>query len=840
MKRVPINFTSILFLMTASYAVTSPCQALARRKTSEGCPIRENELGHDLYVSLQGNDQWTGRLPEPNQEEQDGPFATLERARDEIRTMKREQGGRLEKPVRIFLREGTYFLEKPFELSPSDSGSEACPVSYEAFPGERPVLSAGVQIMGWKRGGRNEYAVHLPEVQEGDWVFRQLFVAQKQRKPYQRRNRPILGPFVIAGLSDSPVFESSMRHRQSQRDFLYEPGDMHGDWANREDVEVVALHDWSASRLRIEEMDVETCRVSFTGWPVYRIGHWYEKGRNPYFVENVKEAFGERGNWYLDRPSGMLRYTPVRGEKMKRSVAVAPRIEKLLLMTGDDSHAIEDIHFQGITFAHTAWGLPQKGYSSGQGMIGLPASVEAEHVRDCSFVDCVWAHLGAYALRLGQGCHGNRIEGCQLFDLGGGGVLIGVTDRKAEAPRLPTGNRIENCVISHGGLVHFSAHGIWVGIARDTKILHNVVGFFPYSAISVGWCWDDKPSSAGGTVIQNNHIHDAMMMLADGGGIYSLGWQPGNVIRGNHIHHVRRSVFAGRAPNNGIFFDQGSKGFRVEDNVFHSNAQAHIRYNQCKEAWQTWGTNYFFDALPEDSDMPEAAKRIVEEAGVEPEYKHLTDAPAVPPIPSLERELPPPPPPEPFVDDFESTDLGASPQGAAILQDEPDRGGRIRVSNDHALSGSQSLEFRDAEGLSRPFYPYLHYQPSFKEGKASMSLALRVEEGSNLVIEWRERAHEGTGPRIALQGNGTCEAGGTCFQIPVGQWFRLDVVCALGKKADGTFEIRLFEEGRRVGSWKKLPLAKPDFHVFEYLVITSNATMCTSFYLDNLELRPGE
>ena len=42
-----------------------------------------------LYVSVQGNDAWSGRLPEPNAAKTDGPFATLERARDAIRARPR-------------------------------------------------------------------------------------------------------------------------------------------------------------------------------------------------------------------------------------------------------------------------------------------------------------------------------------------------------------------------------------------------------------------------------------------------------------------------------------------------------------------------------------------------------------------------------------------------------------------------------------------------------------------------------------------------------------------------------------------------------------------------------
>jgi hypothetical protein len=37
-----------------------------------------------IYVSLKGNDSWSGKLSEPNDDKNDGPFQTLERSRDGI------------------------------------------------------------------------------------------------------------------------------------------------------------------------------------------------------------------------------------------------------------------------------------------------------------------------------------------------------------------------------------------------------------------------------------------------------------------------------------------------------------------------------------------------------------------------------------------------------------------------------------------------------------------------------------------------------------------------------------------------------------------------------------
>ena len=803
------------------------------------------------YVATDGNDAWSGTLPAPNRTRTDGPFATMARARDAIRALKQSQGGTLEQPASVRVRGGTYFLSEPLALGPEDSGTAACPVTYEAFGDERPVFSGGQVIAGWRERKQGVWSTTLSHVRDGKWVFRQLFVKRKGQQAFERRYRPCVGPFIIAGLTDSPTWKTTMRHRQSQRDFLYAAGDIRPDWSNRSDVEVVAFHDWSSSRLRIESIDDKKRVVTFTGWPVYRVGHWYKGGRNPYFVENVKEAFGQPGEWYLDRPTGVLSYRPAAGEKMADLTVVAPRAEQLLRLVGRAAVAadaksgegaqppacVEHVRFRGIAFEHTGWELPAKGYSSGQGMIGLPAAVHLEYARQCAFERCTMAHLGAYAVRLGQGSHHNSIVGCQMVDLGAGGVLVGVTDRKAKAPVLPTHNTVSNCVISDGGRVHFSPHGIWVGIAQHTAIRHCVVRRFPYSNISAGWCWDDKASSAGNTVIENCHIHDAMQLLADGGAIYSLGWQPGNAIRGNHIHHVGRSPFAGRAPNNGIFFDQGSKAWHVESNVFHSNAEPHIRYNQCKQDWQTWGTNYV-DVKPDDPKCPPEAKAIVAKAGLEPAYRHLDSTHAAPLPPVLARPLPPPPPPpppKPIRDDFESTAVGRPPRFAQLGGAE--KPARIAVTDEAAASGKHSLKITDAAGLKKPFYPYLYYVPGYTKGAATAELAVRVEKGARLTIEAREEAHVPTGIHVAVSGDGKLSAGKASMAVPVGQWVKVTLALRLGEQADGTYDLSVTLPDGKTRHFRKLAVRK--YRRFGALMITSSATVNAVAYLDDVRLTPS-
>jgi hypothetical protein len=143
--------------------------------------------GVTLYVSPQGKDTWSGKLPAPNASRTDGPFASLARARDVIREevgrhpfVARKQGGRKE-PVTVQVRGGTYYLSEPVTFTPEDSGTREGPVSYAAYPGETPVLCGGRRITGWRPYRGKIQCAFLPAVKAGKWYFRSLFVDGKRQ-----------------------------------------------------------------------------------------------------------------------------------------------------------------------------------------------------------------------------------------------------------------------------------------------------------------------------------------------------------------------------------------------------------------------------------------------------------------------------------------------------------------------------------------------------------------------------------------------------------------------------------------------------------------------------------
>ena len=527
-----------------------------------------------LHVSLDGHDTWSGRLAEPNPERSDGPFATLTRARDELRRVR--TSGQLES-THVYLHGGIHFLDAPLIFLPQDSGSAAAPIVYEAYRDEKPVLSGGRRLTGWevKEG---KWQVTLPEVQARQWDFVQLFVADERRP---RPRLPRKGWFHI----EAELPRTTDTPGKGDNRFQFRAGDLLGTWSNPQDVEILAIHLWSMSRMRVKQIDDTGHAVTFTGSTPSTDG-WakFSSGRR-FLVENVREALDEPGQWYLDHASGLLTYLPRQGEDPATVLVIAPRIDQLLVFRGDASTNawVHDITFRGIAFAHTNWVTPLEGNSLSQAEATISGAISAMGLQHCTFDKCDITLTGGYAMELGDHCRFNRIENCELIDLGAGGIKIGsprspdrATPGESSAAR---DNVIRDCLIEGGGRLHPAAVGIWIGHSSGNTIEHNDIVDFYYTGISVGWSWGYEPSSAQNNAIAWNRIaRIGQKILSDMGGIYTLGNGPGNVLDHNVISDVAAAEYGGW----GIYFDEGSSGFVATNNIVYqvTTAGFHQHYGR--------------------------------------------------------------------------------------------------------------------------------------------------------------------------------------------------------------------------------------------------------------------
>ncbi|MFQ6040145.1 MAG: hypothetical protein ACE5PV_04750, partial [Candidatus Poribacteria bacterium] len=138
-------------LQDLNVSAKSSAEVIAFRISADGELMQMSKKSSEMmfFVANNGNDSWSGCLAEPNATQTDGPFATLERARDEIRKIKRAgempQGG-----ITVEIRGGLYQREQPFELSTEDSGGEEAPIVYRARQGEEVRLSGGKTVAGFE------------------------------------------------------------------------------------------------------------------------------------------------------------------------------------------------------------------------------------------------------------------------------------------------------------------------------------------------------------------------------------------------------------------------------------------------------------------------------------------------------------------------------------------------------------------------------------------------------------------------------------------------------------------------------------------------------------------
>ena len=182
--------------------------------------------------------------------------------------------------------------------------------------------------MGWTVDAQGRWHKLIPEVKSGQWSFAQLFVHD------QRRFRPRLPRHGYNHVA-AEIPASSVAQGRGFDGFKFSGDDFRPDWVNRGDVEVLAFHIWTASRMRIADVDPAKHTVRFTGttrgtsdWAAFHQG-------NRFLVENVREALGEPGEWYLDRPKGELIYIPREGEKPETSVVIAPPLPRVITLEGD-------------------------------------------------------------------------------------------------------------------------------------------------------------------------------------------------------------------------------------------------------------------------------------------------------------------------------------------------------------------------------------------------------------------------------------------------------------------------------------------------------------------------
>jgi len=514
----------------------------------------------DFHVAPGGKDDQPGTA--------DKPFATIARAQQAARKVNGER-------VTVHLHDGTYELDAPLTFTGEDAGTADHPVTYRAAAGQSPILSGGRRITGWQVDDAGVWHVTLDAVKNGQWAFNELFVGGERATRARFPNESYLRVEKVG--------------EDKRTNFTYNEGDL-PKLGSVEGLELVFLHDWSISRVLIASIDpasrtVKTAHNVGPSAPHYRMDHYEKHPR--YFIENHAALLDAPGEWYLDTKTGRLSYKPREGQSPEKVAVVAPKLSKLITVQGAADKPVEHLHFENLTLQHCAYHFGPR-YAAGQaafheevesgGGLRVPtdAAITIDHARHLRLAGLSIAHVGGSGLWVHQNAHHIDILDAHVHDTGGNGLMIGQT--KDESPTSHIA--VTDSVVEHVGKRFYGSIGIWIGMTQHVRVKHNHVRHTPYTGISIGWRWNDSDSSAGNNTIAHNHIHHNMQILSDGGGIYTLGRQPGSKLAFNVIHDI--PLNAGRAESNGMFLDQGTSNFWIAHNVIYNTDRAPLRFHQAK------------------------------------------------------------------------------------------------------------------------------------------------------------------------------------------------------------------------------------------------------------------
>lgn len=512
----------------------------------------------DFFIAPNGRDTNPGTSAHP--------FATLERARDAVRDLTKT--GLPDGGVIVWLRGGTYYFDKSFDLTGDDSGTEAAPIVYRACKGEKVRLTGGREISGFKPVTDPDVLARIDESARGNVLQADLkaqgvtdfgtFVSRGfgralftpaaielffNDKPMPLASWPNDGWETIAGAPDG----------QNGGKFSY-TGDRPKRWAKADDI---LLHGywfwpWAESHEKVKSVDTEA-RVIET-LPPHGVYGYRNGGR--WRALNLLEELDVPGEWYADSKTGILYFWPpdVSGTSSRNTntnnttnTGAKTRVTVSIL----DKPLVNMDNTSNVTLS---------------GFVMECVRGDAVHItggESNQIADCVLRNIGAFAVNI-QGGKNNGVRGCDMYYIGDGCVGLQGGERKTLEP---AGNYVIDCRMHDFSQWDRTVRpAVTIG-GVGNRIAHCEMYDAPHSAIML---------SGNDHIIEFNNIHNVCNETADAGAFYiGRDWtQRGNVVRYNYFHDLGGYTGPNPIDTNGVYLDDWTSGTRVFGNVFARSNRA--------------------------------------------------------------------------------------------------------------------------------------------------------------------------------------------------------------------------------------------------------------------------
>ncbi len=499
-------------------------------------PMPAEESADDLYISADGNDRGAGTRARP--------FATLERARDQIRSLKRT--GKLpQHGITVWLRGGVYRRTQTFKLEAEDSGTQAAPIAYRAYPQEKVTLIGGRRVSGFTpvRDGAILKRIEKPcqdKILQLDLKALGItdygkLIAHSYGSPIRPAPLELFfqdRPMTIARWPNTGWAKVGPIPRGGENDdsFPYE-GDHPLRWRGLSDVWLHGYWHWDWADTYQKVKSIDTKKHCIETYPIDGVrGSGFKSGQR-YYALNILEELDAPGEYYLDPNSGILYFWPP--APLATGETYVSLFDQPLVEIREASH----LTIRGLGFE----------YTRGSG-------IEISGGSNNLVAGCLLRNLGTFAVKI-EGGRAHGVRSCDISETGEGGVLIEGGDRKTLKParHYAVNNR-------------FSRYSRWTRTYRPAvriagvgnRVAHNLIYDAPHAAILL---------AGNNHRIEFNEIHHVALETSDVGGIY-MGrdyTQRGNIIRYNYLHDLPTETDA-----NAIYLDDCWSGTTVYGNVVHT------------------------------------------------------------------------------------------------------------------------------------------------------------------------------------------------------------------------------------------------------------------------------
>jgi hypothetical protein len=340
----------------------------------------------------------------------------------------------------------------------------------------------------------------------------------------------ILSRFPDARWTDivDVVSDTIIRYSSDIQDEVFSWGDVPDLW-----IHGYFYWDWYSTFQGVDSVDTGSRHLHISP-PQHPYG--YRAGQRYYFV-NAMQLLDQPGEWYLNQRTQHLYFWPP--ESIEQDDVYLSILSSDMLLLNNTT----EVNLQGFIL---------------EGSAGSAVIIDGG---DHNLIaGCTIRNIIDDAVEITRG-YFNGITGCDLYNLGAGGIKVEGGDRLT----LERGDHfVDNNHIYHFANYQKTYHPAVSIRGVGHRVTHNVIHDAPH----MGLYWAGNEHQ-----IQYNEIYDIAGETGDVGAMYSgrdWTWR-GNVIRYNYLHNIEGPGNLGAV---GVYLDDAMSGTVVFGNIFYQSSMA--------------------------------------------------------------------------------------------------------------------------------------------------------------------------------------------------------------------------------------------------------------------------